>query len=77
MRLSIPLKLTNLAEISPNKRAGCKDTLCKEENVKIMKGELRFGSWVEIKEHGSWAWKHWYELAPGLALVPFSRDALN
>lgn len=47
------------AEISPNNRAGCKDTVCKEEKVKILKGEIRFGSWVEINEHGSWAWKHW------------------
>jgi serine/threonine-protein kinase ATR len=46
-------------EVSPNNRAGCKDKVCKEAGVKITKGEIRFGSWVEIKEHGSWAWKHW------------------
>ncbi|UKZ95444.1 uncharacterized protein TrAFT101_010288 [Trichoderma asperellum] len=46
-------------EISPNKRAGCHDTVCKKEAVKIQKGEIRFGSWVEIQEHGSWSWKHW------------------
>ncbi|QPG96302.1 hypothetical protein C2857_003798 [Epichloe festucae Fl1] len=46
-------------EISPNNRATCKDTVCKKEQVKITKGEIRFGSWVEVQEHGSWSWKHW------------------
>ncbi|OTA05697.1 hypothetical protein A9Z42_0063910 [Trichoderma parareesei] len=46
-------------EVSPNKRAGCTDTVCKQGEVKIQKGELRFGSWTVIKEHGSWRWKHW------------------
>ncbi|KAL7812367.1 hypothetical protein V8C44DRAFT_69480 [Trichoderma aethiopicum] len=46
-------------EISPNRRAGCTDTVCKQGEVKIQKGELRFGSWTIIKEHGSWRWKHW------------------
>ncbi|KAH0495667.1 hypothetical protein TgHK011_009202 [Trichoderma gracile] len=46
-------------EISPNKRAGCTDTVCKQGEVKIQKGELRFGSWTIIREHGSWRWKHW------------------
>ncbi|PHH88273.1 hypothetical protein CDD83_7757 [Cordyceps sp. RAO-2017] len=46
-------------EVSPNNRAVCKDTVCKKEQVKILKGEIRFGSWVEIHEHGSWSWKHW------------------
>ncbi|KAG6016357.1 hypothetical protein E4U54_001663 [Claviceps lovelessii] len=46
-------------EISPNNRAGCKDSICNKEKIKITKGEIRFGTWVEIQEHGSWAWKHW------------------
>ncbi|KAI3397803.1 hypothetical protein diail_10336 [Diaporthe ilicicola] len=46
-------------EISPNNRAGCQETLHKKEAVKIMKGEPRFGTWVDIHEHGSWRWKHW------------------
>ncbi|KAH8754115.1 hypothetical protein F5883DRAFT_187045 [Diaporthe sp. PMI_573] len=46
-------------EVSSNNRAGCQDTLHKKEGVKIMKGELRFGSWLEFGEHGSWRWKHW------------------
>ncbi|QUC17978.1 uncharacterized protein UV8b_02219 [Ustilaginoidea virens] len=46
-------------EISPNNRAGCKDAVCSKDKVKILKGEIRFGTWVEIQDHGSWAWKHW------------------
>lgn len=48
-----------VAEVSPNNRAGCKDTECKKTKEKITKGSLRFGSWVTIEDHGSWAWKHW------------------
>lgn len=46
-------------EISPNNRAGCNDTVCKKEGVKIFKNEIRFGTWVEIQDRGSWKWKHW------------------
>lgn len=46
-------------EISANNRAGCKDSVCKKEAVKITKGEIRFGTWVEINDRGSWSWKHW------------------
>ncbi|PTB61530.1 zf-PARP-domain-containing protein, partial [Trichoderma citrinoviride] len=46
-------------EVSPNKRAGCTDAVCKKEGLKIQKGDLRFGSWTIINEHGSWRWKHW------------------
>ena len=28
--------------------------MCKTNKDKILKGELRFGVWVEIKDHGSW-----------------------
>jgi hypothetical protein len=49
-----------LVELAKSARAGCTDTLCKKEGKKIAKGELRFGSWVELDaEHGSWKWKHW------------------
>ncbi|KAL1897737.1 serine/threonine-protein kinase M1 [Ceratocystis pirilliformis] len=46
-------------EISPNNRAGCTDTVCKKSASKLTKGELRFGTWVEIEGRGSWKWKHW------------------
>ena len=58
------------AEVAPSNRAGCQDTVCKAEKVKIKKGELRLGTWIEIVEHGSWRWKHWYETASS-RLLPF------
>ncbi|KAK1768890.1 zf-PARP-domain-containing protein [Phialemonium atrogriseum] len=46
-------------EVSKNNRAGCTDTLCKAQGVKITKGEIRLGSWVEVNDHGGWKWRHW------------------
>ncbi|KAL2129067.1 hypothetical protein VTI74DRAFT_8282 [Chaetomium olivicolor] len=47
-------------EISPNNRAGCKEKVCKDGKVKIKKGELRLGVWVEIPDgRASWQWRHW------------------
>ncbi|KAI9743791.1 MAG: serine/threonine-protein kinase M1 [Claussenomyces sp. TS43310] len=44
-----------------NRKAGCQDTLCKKKGIKILKGELRLGSWVEIAQYesASWRWRHW------------------
>jgi len=47
------------AEVSPNKRAGCQNVECKKEGIKIQKGELRFGTFVQIMENQSWRYKHW------------------
>jgi hypothetical protein len=48
---------------APDRRAGCKDTRCKAEKIKFEKGELRFGTWVEInfgeQDRQSWSYKHW------------------
>ncbi|KAI5296506.1 hypothetical protein KEM52_001350 [Ascosphaera acerosa] len=41
-------------------RAGCKNKECLDGKVKIAKGELRLGSWIEAGTFQSWAWKHWY-----------------
>jgi serine/threonine-protein kinase ATR len=46
-------------EISSTNRAGCQDGYCKSHGIKILKGELRFGTFVEIQEHQSWRYKHW------------------
>ena len=50
-------------EHAPDRRAGCSDTTCKSQKIKFEKGEIRFGTWVEIKsenfESQRWAWKHW------------------
>lgn len=51
---------SQLPEVSPNNRAGCKDAICKKDATKITKGEIRFGAWVKFQEHGSWHWRHWY-----------------
>ena len=51
-------------EIAANGRAGCQNKECKDAKVKILKGELRFGTWVEFtmgeREVQSWKWRHWY-----------------
>jgi hypothetical protein len=40
----------------------CQNKPCKDEGIKIGKGELRLGTWIEIAEQGSWKFKHWYVL---------------
>lgn len=59
-------------ELSANNRAGCQDKVCKDNAEKITKGQLRCGTWVEIQEHGSWRWKHWYVV--NLFVVPPHRE---
>lgn len=55
-----PIKLTVRTELSPNKRAGCKNTECKKAGIKFEKGECRFATQVTIDGHTSWMYKHWY-----------------
>jgi hypothetical protein len=51
-------------EISPNNRAGCQNKECKDAGLKVKKGELRFGTWVEFnfgeRDIQGWKWRHWY-----------------
>ena len=49
-------------EVSPNNREKKKNAECKKDKVKLLKGELRFGTFVTIMEHQSWQWKHWSDL---------------
>jgi hypothetical protein len=58
-------------EVSASNRAGCQDALCKAEGRKIEKGAMRFGTWVEIQEHGSWRWKHWYVISHPCSFAVF------
>ncbi|KAI9843602.1 MAG: hypothetical protein M1838_002534 [Thelocarpon superellum] len=51
-------------EVSTNNRAGCKDSTCKANGVKILKGELRFATQVTIQENTSWVYKHWGCVTP-------------
>ncbi|ELR07089.1 serine/threonine-protein kinase M1 [Pseudogymnoascus destructans] len=46
-------------EIAKQGRAGCQNTACKAEGIKIQKGEFRFGTWVEMEHGASFRWKHW------------------
>jgi hypothetical protein len=52
------VKTNTFLEISPNNRAFCKATDCVGK-VKIQKGEFRQATMVTIKEHQSWAYRHW------------------
>ncbi|KAJ5439580.1 uncharacterized protein N7458_010578 [Penicillium daleae] len=52
-------KLTCSTEVSPNNRAGCKNKECKDESIKITKGEIRVGTWIETDNFQSWSWRHW------------------
>ncbi|OAX84122.1 hypothetical protein ACJ72_01511 [Emergomyces africanus] len=45
-------------------RAGCKNKECQEKKEKILKGELRLGSWVDTEQFQSWSWKHWGCVTP-------------
>ncbi|KAL2758545.1 hypothetical protein ACRALDRAFT_2099058 [Sodiomyces alcalophilus JCM 7366] len=48
-----------LPQVSPSNRAVCQDSVCKHLKKTILKGELRFGSWIEFGDRGSFKWKHW------------------
>lgn len=46
-------------ELASTGRAGCKNKECQEKKEKILKGELRLGTFVDTEQFQSWAWKHW------------------
>ncbi|KAL4931152.1 uncharacterized protein BDV17DRAFT_257230 [Aspergillus undulatus] len=45
-------------------RASCQNKECKDNKVKIAKGELRHGSWVDSGQYQSWSWRHWGCVTP-------------
>jgi hypothetical protein len=47
------------SEISATKQAGCQATHCKNDKVKIQKGEIRQGVLVDTGEFTSLKWRHW------------------
>ncbi|KAK9457373.1 hypothetical protein V1511DRAFT_485969 [Dipodascopsis uninucleata] len=51
-------------EIAKQGRAVCRGSVCKSENVKINKGELRLGVFVDIGERQGWQWRHWSCVTP-------------
>lgn len=50
--------------MSPNNRAGCQNKECKDQAIKLVKGELRYAIQVTIKEHNSWQYRHWGCVTP-------------
>ncbi|KAL1969606.1 hypothetical protein VTN77DRAFT_8159 [Rasamsonia byssochlamydoides] len=51
-------------EEASTSRATCTNKECKDEKIKIKKGELRLGTWVEIGEFQSFHWRHWGCVTP-------------
>ncbi|KAF2732332.1 zf-PARP-domain-containing protein [Polyplosphaeria fusca] len=57
-----PSKLANYsAEHSTSDRAGCQQAACKRFGIKIPKGELRIGTYVQNFQSEEWMtiWRHW------------------
>lgn len=45
-------------EYAKTGRAVCQGPPCKKEALKIPKGDLRFGTWVDAGQFASWKWRH-------------------
>ncbi|KAJ5818562.1 hypothetical protein N7474_004153 [Penicillium riverlandense] len=54
----------SLTEEAKTGRAGCQNKECKDAKLKIPKGELRVGSWVDSGNFQSWYWRHWGCVTP-------------
>ncbi|OJI99927.1 hypothetical protein ASPVEDRAFT_39303 [Aspergillus versicolor CBS 583.65] len=51
-------------ELASTGRAGCTNKECKDNKIKIPKGDLRFGSWVDNGQFQSFFWRHWGCVSP-------------
>ncbi|MCJ1426298.1 hypothetical protein MMC29_004201 [Sticta canariensis] len=51
-------------EIASTGRAICKNKECKDNQIKIEKGSLRFCTQFEVRGNQSWAYKHWGCVTP-------------
>ncbi|OJJ60607.1 hypothetical protein ASPSYDRAFT_87184 [Aspergillus sydowii CBS 593.65] len=51
-------------ELASTGRAGCTNKECKDNKVKIPKGDLRFGSWVDNGKFQAFFWRHWGCVTP-------------
>ncbi|KAI9371858.1 hypothetical protein BJX61DRAFT_484429 [Aspergillus egyptiacus] len=51
-------------ELASTSRAGCQNKECKDQKIKIQKGELRHGSWVDTENFQSFFWRHWGCVTP-------------
>ncbi|GAD96752.1 hypothetical protein AOR_1_1440194 [Paecilomyces variotii No. 5] len=45
-------------------RAGCQNKECKDQKIKIAKGEFRLGTWVDNERFQSFFWRHWGCVTP-------------
>jgi len=52
-------QLTPSSELAKSGRAGCQVKECKDEKLKIPKGELRVGTWIDTSSQQFWSWRHW------------------
>ena len=50
----------DLLEYSDNNRAKCNGPTCSKEGNKILKGEIRLGTYVDTGQFASFKWRHWY-----------------
>ncbi|OQE19821.1 hypothetical protein PENSTE_c014G04540 [Penicillium steckii] len=46
-------------ELASSGRAGCQNKECKDNKIKIEKGALRTGTWIDNERFQSWSWRHW------------------
>ncbi|KAL3496854.1 hypothetical protein BJX62DRAFT_193079 [Aspergillus germanicus] len=51
-------------DLAPTGRAGCTNKECKDNKVKITKGDVRVGSWVDTEKYQSFMWRHWGCVTP-------------
>jgi hypothetical protein len=51
-------------DLAPTGRAGCTNKECKDNKVKITKGDMRVGSWVDTEKYQSFMWRHWGCVTP-------------
>ncbi|ORY75118.1 poly polymerase and DNA-ligase Zn-finger region-domain-containing protein, partial [Protomyces lactucae-debilis] len=46
-------------EYAKSGRAVCQNGECKKRALKIPKGAMRLGVWVDVQGHGSYKWRHY------------------
>jgi len=49
----------DFTEVAKSNRAGCSAGPCKKEGIKMAKGELKVGSWVDTGKFANYQWRHW------------------
>jgi hypothetical protein len=72
---SVPMGTYRL-EVASSGRAGCQNKECKDEKIKIDKGDLRLGTWVDNEKFQSFFWRHWGCVTPKIiaSLIEISEE---